>query len=219
MIADIRRRVHTVHLETFVWTAGEVERQFVEAAVLQGGAGREGAPARRCARRIRCDARRIAAATRCRRRAGRVLPSALVESASLQSPHSSQAAHRRRRDRLHVRPRHRGSVARRRRGQGSLARHGRAPGRSRGQRAAIACSWRTGSKRRAACPPATAAIRQLERKGDVAAHVVSSASEEVGSKVALLYTVAIASARKEVIVQNPYFAPDDGVCELLRRRW
>jgi len=26
--------------------------------------------------------------------------------------------------------------------------------------------------------------------------------------------VAIASARKEVIIQNPYFAPDDGVCEL-----
>jgi cardiolipin synthase len=31
----------------------------------------------------------------------------------------------------------------------------------------------------------------------------------------LVYTVAIASARKEVIIQNPYFAPDDGVCELL----
>ena len=58
---------------------------------------------------------------------------------------------------------------------------------------------------------------RLEHKGDVAAHVVSSASEEVGSKVALLYTVAIASARKEVIIQNPYFAPDDGVCELFAK--
>ncbi len=58
---------------------------------------------------------------------------------------------------------------------------------------------------------------RLERKGDVAAHVVSSASEEVGSMVALLYTVAIASARKEVIIQNPYFAPDDGVCELFAK--
>jgi cardiolipin synthase len=54
-------------------------------------------------------------------------------------------------------------------------------------------------------------------EGGIAAHVVSSASEEVGSKVALLYTVAIASARKEVIVQNPYFAPDDGVCELFAK--
>ena len=58
----------------------------------------------------------------------------------------------------------------------------------------------------------------LERHdGGVEAHVVSSASEEVGSSVALLYTVAIASARKEVIIQNPYFAPDDGFCELLAK--
>jgi cardiolipin synthase len=58
---------------------------------------------------------------------------------------------------------------------------------------------------------------QPQKRGDVAAHVVSSSSEEVGSKVALLYTVAIASARKEVIIQNPYFAPDDGVCELFEK--
>jgi cardiolipin synthase A/B len=54
-----------------------------------------------------------------------------------------------------------------------------------------------------------------ESKGTICAHVVSSASGEEGSAVALLYTVAIASARKEVIIQNPYFAPDDGMCELL----
>ena len=47
------------------------------------------------------------------------------------------------------------------------------------------------------------------------AHVFSSASGDSVSSVALIYTVAIASARKEVIIQNPYFAPDDGVCELL----
>lgn len=56
---------------------------------------------------------------------------------------------------------------------------------------------------------------ELEKKGTVVAHVVSSASGEAGSAVALLYTLAIASARREVIIQNPYFAPDDGVCELL----
>lgn len=54
-----------------------------------------------------------------------------------------------------------------------------------------------------------------ERKGSVSAHVFSSASGDSISSVALVYTVAIASARKEVIIQNPYFAPDDGVCELL----
>jgi cardiolipin synthase len=56
---------------------------------------------------------------------------------------------------------------------------------------------------------------ELEPKGDVDAHVVSSASGEAISAVALLYTVAIACARREVIIQNPYFAPDEGVCKLL----
>ena len=55
----------------------------------------------------------------------------------------------------------------------------------------------------------------LERVGESAAHVVSSASGDAVSAVALLYTVAIACARREVIIQNPYFAPDDGMCELL----
>ncbi len=55
----------------------------------------------------------------------------------------------------------------------------------------------------------------LEPKGSSAAHVVSSASGEALSSVALLYTAAIACARREIIIQNPYFAPDDGVCELL----
>jgi cardiolipin synthase A/B len=55
----------------------------------------------------------------------------------------------------------------------------------------------------------------LEQRGDIAAHVVSSASGDEVSSVALLYTIAIACARREVIIQNPYFAPDDGVCKLL----
>lgn len=55
----------------------------------------------------------------------------------------------------------------------------------------------------------------LEAKGNCDAHVVSSASGDSVSSVALLYTVAIACARREVIIQNPYFAPDDGMCELL----
>ncbi len=55
----------------------------------------------------------------------------------------------------------------------------------------------------------------LEPKGDISMHVVSSASGDQVSAVALLYTVAIACARREIIIQNPYFAPDDGLCELL----
>jgi cardiolipin synthase len=30
----------------------------------------------------------------------------------------------------------------------------------------------------------------------------------------MLYTMAIASARREVLIQNPYFAPDEGVVDL-----
>jgi len=47
-------------------------------------------------------------------------------------------------------------------------------------------------------------------------HVVSSASGDAVSAVALLYTMAIAAARREVIIQNPYFAPPDGFCDLLK---
>jgi len=66
------------------------------------------------------------------------------------------------------------------------------------------------------CVPAgDGCFPQLEARGDCDAHVVSSASGDSVSSVALLYTVAIACARREVIIQNPYFAPDDGVCELL----
>ena len=66
------------------------------------------------------------------------------------------------------------------------------------------------------CVPAgDGCFPELEVKGECDAHVVSSASGDAVSAVALLYTVAIASARREVIIQNPYFAPDDGVCELL----
>lgn len=66
------------------------------------------------------------------------------------------------------------------------------------------------------CVPAgEGCFPELEEKGDSEAHVVSSASGEALSSVALLYTTAIACARREIIIQNPYFAPDDGVCELL----
>lgn len=64
-------------------------------------------------------------------------------------------------------------------------------------------------------PAGASCFPKLEETGKCDAHVVSSASGDAVSSVALLYTVAIACARREVIIQNPYFAPDDGVCELL----
>jgi cardiolipin synthase len=55
---------------------------------------------------------------------------------------------------------------------------------------------------------------RLESVGASSAHVVSSASGDAVSSVAMLYTVAIACARKKVLIQNPYFAPNPGVVEL-----
>jgi cardiolipin synthase len=56
---------------------------------------------------------------------------------------------------------------------------------------------------------------RLEPVGESPAHVVSSASGDAVSSVAMLYTVAMACARREVLIQNPYFAPNPGVIELL----
>lgn len=53
--------------------------------------------------------------------------------------------------------------------------------------------------------------------GTVAAHVVASSNRGGHSAVALLYMLAIASARKEVIIQNPYFAPEKNVPKLLEQ--
>jgi len=39
MIADFEAARHTVHLETFVWTAGEVERQFVDVLCAKARVG------------------------------------------------------------------------------------------------------------------------------------------------------------------------------------
>jgi cardiolipin synthase len=55
---------------------------------------------------------------------------------------------------------------------------------------------------------------RLQSVGETPAHVVSSASGDAVSSVAMLYTVAMACAREEVLIQNPYFAPNPGVVEL-----
>ena len=64
-------------------------------------------------------------------------------------------------------------------------------------------------------PVGPGCFAKLSARGESPAHVVSSASGDAVSSVAMLYTVAIAMARREVLIQNPYFAPNDGVVELL----
>jgi cardiolipin synthase A/B len=56
----------------------------------------------------------------------------------------------------------------------------------------------------------------LDERGSARAHVVSSASGEAISSVSVFYTLAIAFARHKVLIQNPYFAPDRSVVDLFR---
>lgn len=64
-------------------------------------------------------------------------------------------------------------------------------------------------------PTGVVCFPKCETTGDVPVHVVSSATGDAVSSVALLYTLAIASAKREVIIQNPYFAPEENVAKLL----
>jgi cardiolipin synthase A/B len=216
MIADIQAARHTVHLETFVWTAGEVERQFVDVLCAKA---REGVKVR-----LLIDALGGSSATSARlcelREAG-------VELNLYCRPawwNLRRFNHRTHRKILIVD----GAVgysfghgiADQWLGDGEDKDHWRDTAvRLEGPVAsALQSVFLENWIEETNCVPAgDGCYPGPEPKGDVAAHVVSSASEEVGSKVALLYTVAIASARKEVIIQNPYFAPDDGVCELFAK--
>lgn len=66
-------------------------------------------------------------------------------------------------------------------------------------------------------PTEDSCFPELGEQGKVKAHVVASATGEAISSVAMLYTLAIASARKEIIIQNPYFAPDRNLVDLLAK--
>jgi cardiolipin synthase len=216
MLADIEAALCTVHLETFVWTAGEVERQFVDKLCAKA---RQGVKVR-----LLMDALGGSSATRERLQE---LRDAGVELNQYCRPawwNLRRFNHRTHRKVLIVD----GAIgytfghgiADQWLGDGEDADHWRDTAvRLEGPVAsALQSVFMENWMEETHCVPAgDGCYPKPKKRGDVAAHVVSSASEEVGSKVALLYTVAIASARKEVIIQNPYFAPDDGVCELFEK--
>ncbi len=58
-------------------------------------------------------------------------------------------------------------------------------------------------------------IHSAQQVGPTTAHLVSSSTRGGHSSVAYLYKLAIAKAREEIIIQNPYFAPACDVVELL----
>lgn len=64
-------------------------------------------------------------------------------------------------------------------------------------------------------PVGAGCFPEQPRTGNVAVHVVSSSTKSRDSSVALFYMMAIASARHEVIIQNPYFIPHHHIRQLL----
>jgi cardiolipin synthase len=57
----------------------------------------------------------------------------------------------------------------------------------------------------------------LDRQGSVRAHMTASSPQGGVSRLELLYKLAIATAQKELIIQNPYFIPDGEVTGLLEK--
>ncbi|MBB6092414.1 cardiolipin synthase [Povalibacter uvarum] len=214
MQADIRAARHTVHLESFVWTKGTLENQFerllcdkaqqdVKVRLLVDAIGASGA-GKACFKRFAegpvefaeyCKARLV----NLRRFNQRTHRKLLIIDGEIGYVFGHGIADQwlgRGEDREHWRDtavRLEGPVVR-------------------ALQAVFMENW-IEETHRVPCGPGC--FPTLAAKGPVPVHVFSSASGDTVSSVALVYTVAIASARREVIIQNPYFAPDDGVCELL----
>jgi len=213
MLADIASATRSVHLETFVWTEGTVEQQFVEALSERA---RAGVPVR-VLRDAIGGGRGSKAATRKLKESG-------VELAEYCSPswwNIGRFNSRTHRKLLIVDGRigytfgH--GIADEWLGEGDGKKHWRDTAIRlegpvvHGLQTVFAQNW---VEETHALPVCHDCFPKLEAVGTSPAHVVSSASGDAVSSVAMLYTIAIACARREVLIQNPYFAPNPGVCEL-----
>jgi len=214
MQADIRAARHTVHLETFVWTKGSLEKEFVDLLCAKT---REGVQVRLLVDAIGATG----ADSACFKR----LTDSGVEFAEYCKPRwvnlrrFNQRTHRK----LLIVDGKIGyafghGIADQWLGHGEDKDHWRDTAvRVEGPvvRALQAVFMENWIEESHSVPSGAGCFPALEHQGSVSAHVFSSASGDTVSSVALVYTVAIASARREIIIQNPYFVPDDGMCELL----
>ncbi len=64
-------------------------------------------------------------------------------------------------------------------------------------------------------PVGSGCFPKQRRAGDTSVHVVKSSTKANDSSVALFYKLAMASAKQEIIIQNPYFSPDEDLSRLL----
>jgi cardiolipin synthase len=213
MLADIAAAKHSVHLETFVWCEGEVERLFVDALAERARAG--------VSVRVLMDS--LGAMKASEQELERLKRSGAKVSSYCKPRwwNIGRFNHRTHRKLLVVDGRigyamgH--GVSDDWLGDAEDAKQFRDTGVRlegpvvHGLQTVFAQNW---VEETHSLPVMTECFPVLEPCGDIAAHVVSSASGDAVSSVAMLYTVAIATARREVLIQNPYFAPSDGVVEL-----
>jgi cardiolipin synthase len=213
MLADIAAAKHSVHLETFVWSEGELERLFVDALAERARSG--------VSVRVLTDS--LGAINASERELERLKRSGAKVSSYCKPRwwNIGRFNHRTHRKLLVVDGRigyalgH--GVADEWLGDAEDAKHFRDTGVRlegpvvHGLQAVFAQNW---VEETHSLPVMGECFPVLERCGDISAHVVSSASGDAVSSVAMLYTIAIATARREVLIQNPYFAPNDGVVEL-----
>jgi len=213
MLADIAAAKYSVHLESFVWSAGTLETRFVDALSERARAGVNVRVLIDCVGGSKADEGELERLTQ----SGATL-------STYCKPHwwnFGRFNHRTHRKLLVVDGRigyamgH--GIADEWLGQGNDPKHFRDTGVRfegpvvHGLQSVFAQNWVEETH----CLPAVAeCFPILEPAGKISAHVVSSASADAVSSVAMLYTVAIAMAQREVLIQNPYFAPNDGVVEL-----
>jgi cardiolipin synthase len=214
MFEDIAGAQHSVHLETFVWTKGELERQFVDAFAERAQCGVEV--------RVLIDAMGGFEADQKQLERLRASGAELSIYCRPRWWNWLRFNHRTHRKLLIVDGRigyvfgH--GVADQWLGEGNDPDHWRDTALRmegpivHGLQSVFAENWVEEMHR---LPVSDGCWPALETKGSMLAHVVSSASGEAISSVAMLYTIAIASAKRQVLIQNPYFAPDEGVVELL----
>jgi cardiolipin synthase len=212
---DIRAARHTVHLETFVWSAGVLEHRLVELLCRKR---REGLRVR-----VLIDA---VGASKADTKQLRRLHEAKVDLVVYRPPRKwnlRRLNHRTHRKLLIVDGctgytfGH--GIADQWLGEGDGPDHWRDTGvrlegpAVHGLQSIFMAHWVEETHQ---VPCGEGCFPALGECGTIDAHVVKSDAGEVISSVSLLYTLAIACARREIIIQNPYFVPGGSVVRLLK---
>lgn len=214
MMSSIKAARATVHFETFVWSKGELEKQFVELLCAKA---REGVKVRvllDAVGAMDADPKQLA-----KLRAGGV---ELREYCRARWWNWRRFNHRTHRKLLIIDGKEGFTfghgIADQWLGEGQDQYHWRDTGvRINGPVAQALQSvfvenWIEETK---SVPTEESCFPDIQEQGPTTAHVVSSATGEALSSVALLYTLAIACARDEIVIQNPYFAPEKSLVTLL----